>query len=508
MWQRNVARAVVVLVVILVLFGAAAPSAVAQSYPPWGDYCAAVIADQKAEQAELNDLIEKSNALTQAKAEEMSLEGAPDDLSIIAWVAAQSKAASEKYDADIEATQAEIRETSAELTAINSELGDCQSEYHERLRAGAFDGPGEPPVYERTGSATEAGDVAPESSSEPDVADETGDSPASDGPPASERPESGEDDETLAPVSSDDPPADGDDAASGESGPADAVGENDAVSDETGAAVTGGDAVSGGATASGEPPAEETPPAGFRYDEEGKLVLIGTATYVAARGGTSAYQRMRKKEKTASVTQAVLAEASANPTETTRTVVDSASDVVSPIDDATDLGDGAVKELEQSAAESRPTAKPNATKPAVTKPVVTKPRVSKPYATKPSSPKLSVQKPPAAPVANASAATKLKFAAGANKVLKPIAKVTGPLGRVVSATDVATAYYEDGRTWGEHTSKASGKALGGMAGAAIGAAVLAPLGPFGLAVGAVAGGIIGETVGEGLGGALWNTFGK
>ena len=87
---------------------------------------------------------------------------------------------------------------------------------------------------------------------------------------------------------------------------------------------------------------------------------------------------------------------------------------------------------------------------------------------------------------------------------KAVTKVSGPVGHIVSATEVGLAIREDGGNFGPNAQVTTGKVIGGAAGgtggAAIGALIGAPFGGIGAIPGSVIGGFIGGVAG-GFGGS-------
>ena len=91
--------------------------------------------------------------------------------------------------------------------------------------------------------------------------------------------------------------------------------------------------------------------------------------------------------------------------------------------------------------------------------------------------------------------------AGGGELLSKVGKVARPVGLVMDAVEVGSAFRADGNRIGENTGRAAsglaGGAAGGWGGAAVGAAVGTAIFP---GVGTVVGGVIG-----GIGGALPGT---
>lgn len=104
----------------------------------------------------------------------------------------------------------------------------------------------------------------------------------------------------------------------------------------------------------------------------------------------------------------------------------------------------------------------------------------------------------------------------AGQVLEGVGRVARPVGVVLDAVDVASAYRADGNQIGENTGRAlsglAGGAAGGWAGAttgaAIGTAILPGVGTVvGGIVGAAAGAFVGDSAGRGIFGTVRGWFG-
>lgn len=76
-----------------------------------------------------------------------------------------------------------------------------------------------------------------------------------------------------------------------------------------------------------------------------------------------------------------------------------------------------------------------------------------------------------------------------------VGKVARPVGVVVDAIQIGSAFKADGGTFGDNTQRATGSLVGGAAGAWGGAQLGATIGSFGGPVGTVVGGVVGAAVG-------------
>lgn len=79
--------------------------------------------------------------------------------------------------------------------------------------------------------------------------------------------------------------------------------------------------------------------------------------------------------------------------------------------------------------------------------------------------------------------------------LEGVGRVARPIGLVVDAVQVGSAFRADGNSFGDNTQRAVGSLAGGAAGAWGGAQLGATIGSFGGPIGTVAGGVIGAAVG-------------
>lgn len=117
--------------------------------------------------------------------------------------------------------------------------------------------------------------------------------------------------------------------------------------------------------------------------------------------------------------------------------------------------------------------------------------------------------------ASASSETKLQVAKDAERLatnarvrrigsaLEGVGRVARPVGVVVDAVQIGSAYRADGNRIGDRTQRAAGSLAGGAAGAWAGAQTGAAIGsvggPVGTVVGGVVGGAVGGIVGSGVG---------
>jgi hypothetical protein len=96
----------------------------------------------------------------------------------------------------------------------------------------------------------------------------------------------------------------------------------------------------------------------------------------------------------------------------------------------------------------------------------------------------------------------------AGQVLEGVGKVAKPVGIVMDAIEIGSAFQADGNRIGDNTLRASsgvaGSAAGAIGGAQLGAAIGAVGGPVGVVVGGVVGGIAGGIAGSELGKAAYN----
>jgi hypothetical protein len=96
----------------------------------------------------------------------------------------------------------------------------------------------------------------------------------------------------------------------------------------------------------------------------------------------------------------------------------------------------------------------------------------------------------------------------AGSVLEGVGKVAKPVGLVLDAIEVGSAFRADGNRIGENTGRAissvAGSAAGALGGAQLGATIGAVGGPVGAVVGGVVGGIVGGIAGSEIGKSAFN----